>query len=82
MRSNSGYGRPLAGFALVAALVAIFVVSIGLFRGSFTTSVPVTVISQRAGLVMNPDAKVKMRGVEVGTVDRIDYRTDGTAALT
>ena len=74
--------RPLMGLALVVALVAIFAVSIGLFRGAFTTSVPVTVISQRAGLVMNPDAKVRMRGVEVGKVDRIDYRPDGTAALT
>jgi phospholipid/cholesterol/gamma-HCH transport system substrate-binding protein len=79
---KSGALRPLMGLALVVALVAIFAVSIGLFRGAFTTSVPVTVISQRAGLVMNPDAKVKMRGVQVGTVDRIDYRPDGTAALT
>ena len=38
-------------------------------------------ISERAGLVMNPDAKVKMRGVQVGTVKSIDYRPDGTAAL-
>ncbi len=40
-----------------------------------------TVISDRAGLVMNPDAKVKMRGVEVGKVDSIESRPDGTAAL-
>lgn len=82
MRPNSGTARVLSGLALVIALVAIFVVSIGLFRGAFTDSIPVTVISQRAGLVMNADAKVKMRGVEVGTVDRIDYKPDGTAALT
>lgn len=59
----------------------ILAVSIGLFAGKFTETVPVTVISQRAGLVMNPDAKVKMRGVQVGTVKSIDYRPDGTATL-
>ena len=73
--------RPLAGLATVVVLLLIVAVAIGLFRGSFTKTVPVTVISQRAGLVMNPDADVKMRGVQVGTVDSIEYRPDGTAAL-
>ncbi len=41
-----------------------------------------TVISDRAGLVMNPpDARVKMRGVQVGKVESIESRADGTAAL-
>ena len=84
MSNNRGpsYVRPLAGLGLVVALLAIFALSVGLFRGSFTETVPVTVISDRAGLVMNPDAKVKMRGVQVGSVKSIDYRPDGTAALT
>ncbi|PQE00126.1 MCE-family protein [Mycobacterium sp. EPG1] len=73
--------RPLAGLGLVVALVLILVLAIGLFAGRFTETVPVTVISERAGLVMNPDAKVKMRGVQVGSVKSIDYRADGTAAL-
>lgn len=73
--------RPLAGLGLVVALLIVLAVSIGLFAGKFTETVPVTVISDRAGLVMNPDAKVKMRGVQVGTVKSIDYRPDGTAAL-
>jgi virulence factor Mce-like protein len=30
---------------------------------------------------MNPDAKVKLLGVQVGRVDSIDYRADGTAVL-
>ena len=38
-------------------------------------------ISQRAGLVMNPDAKVKMRGVQVGKVASIEPLPDGQAAL-
>lgn len=73
--------RPLAGLATVLAIIAIVAVSVGLFRGSFTKTVPVTVISDRAGLVMNPDARVKMRGVQVGKVASIEARPDGTAAL-
>jgi phospholipid/cholesterol/gamma-HCH transport system substrate-binding protein len=66
---------------MVVALVAILVLAAGLFRGSFASTVPVTVISQRAGLVMNPDAKVKLHGVQVGRVTSIEERPDGMAAL-
>jgi len=65
----------------VVAIGLIVVVAVQLFRGSWTDSVPVTVISDRAGLVMNPDAKVKMRGVEVGRVAYIEERPDGEAAI-
>ena len=78
---KSGAARPLAGLGLFVALALIFALAVGLFRGSFTETVPVTVISDRAGLVMNPDARVKMRGVEVGKVKTIEQRADGTAAL-
>jgi phospholipid/cholesterol/gamma-HCH transport system substrate-binding protein len=81
MKQSSGVLRPLAGLGLVVAVIAIFAISVALFAGKFTETVPVTVISNRAGLVMNPDAKVKMRGVQVGTVKTIDYRPDGTAKL-
>jgi phospholipid/cholesterol/gamma-HCH transport system substrate-binding protein len=59
----------------------IIALAIALFRGTFTKSDPVTVISDRAGLVMDKDAKVKMRGVQVGKVADIEDRADGTAAL-
>lgn len=41
------------------------------FNGSLRSYVPVTLTSDRAGLVMEPDAKVKMRGVQVGRVSTI-----------
>jgi phospholipid/cholesterol/gamma-HCH transport system substrate-binding protein len=66
---------------MVVAIVAIVAFAIGMFRGGFGTTVPVTVVSERAGLVMNPEAKVKMRGVQVGQVERIETRPDGTAVL-
>ncbi len=78
---SSSYARPLAGLAMMVAIGLIVAVAVQLFRGSWTDSVPVTVISDRAGLVMNPDAKVKMRGVEVGKVAYIEERADGEAAI-
>jgi phospholipid/cholesterol/gamma-HCH transport system substrate-binding protein len=78
---KSGAVRPLAGLGLVVALGLIFALAVGLFRGSFTETVPVTVLSDRAGLVMNPDARVKMRGVQVGKVASIESKPDGQAAI-
>ncbi len=73
--------RVLTGLVTVAVIAAIVAVAVGLFQGSFTESVPVTVLSSRAGLVMNQDAKVKMRGVQVGKVDSIESRPNGQAVL-
>ncbi|MEM6110538.1 MCE family protein [Mycobacterium sp. 050272] len=53
---------------LFAVVIAIVVVCLGLFMGSFNTYIPVTLASDRAGLVMESGAKVKLRGVEVGRV--------------
>lgn len=77
----AGYARPLAGLGTVVAIVLIVVMAGGLFRGDFTPSVPLTVMADRAGLVMNPDAKVKMRDVVVGRVSSIDAQSDGMAAI-
>ena len=73
--------RLLVGSSAVLVLAAIVVLSVGMFRGSFTKTVPVSVISDRAGLVMNPDARVKLHGAEVGNVESIEPRPDGTAVL-
>jgi phospholipid/cholesterol/gamma-HCH transport system substrate-binding protein len=75
------YARPLAGLGTVAAVVGIFAVAVGLFQGDFTATVPVTVVSPRAGLVMNPEAKVELRGVQVGKVSSIESLPNGQAAL-
>jgi phospholipid/cholesterol/gamma-HCH transport system substrate-binding protein len=56
---------------LFAVIAAIVVVCSMLFAGTLRTFVPVTLTSERAGLVMESGAKVKMRGVEVGRVSAI-----------
>jgi phospholipid/cholesterol/gamma-HCH transport system substrate-binding protein len=73
--------RALTGLVSIAVIAAIVYVAVGLFQGSFTETMPVTVLSPRAGLVMNPDAKVKMHGVQVGKVASIESRPNGQAVL-
>jgi virulence factor Mce-like protein len=73
--------RPLAGLVTIGAIAALVIGAAGMFNGSFAKSVGVTVLSPRAGLVMDPGAKVKMIGVEVGRVSSIDYLPDGQAAI-
>ncbi|OBI74941.1 MCE-family protein [Mycobacterium sp. E740] len=75
------YARPAAGLATVAAIAAIVALAVALFRGDFTDTAPVTVIADRAGLVMNTDAKVKLHGAQVGTVEKIDTLPNGKAAI-
>jgi phospholipid/cholesterol/gamma-HCH transport system substrate-binding protein len=53
---------------VVTALIGLMVLAIGAFNGSFTRGVPVTLTSDRSGLVMEPYSKVKMRGVPIGRV--------------
>lgn len=73
--------RPVTGLVSVLLVIAIVALSITLFRGGFSGGVPVIVMSPRAGLVMDPDAKVKMLGVQVGTVASIEPHPDGQVAL-
>ena len=80
-KRTPGYLRPVAGMLTVLALAVVVVVAVGLFRDSFTRTVPVTVIADRAGLVMYPDAKVKINGAQVGKVASIEPLPDGGAAL-
>jgi virulence factor Mce-like protein len=73
--------RPLAGLATVLAIIAAVATATYLFRGGSVETVPVTVLSQRAGLVMNPDAKVKLLGVQVGRVASIEPVANGRALI-
>ena len=57
--------------ALIAAIVVFVYVTMGAFNKSFASFVPVTLVSDRSGLVMEVGAKVKLRGVQVGEVDGV-----------
>ncbi|HET6733505.1 MCE family protein [Mycobacterium sp.] len=63
---------------LVVAVVAFVVICSAQFSGQFRSVVPVTLTADRAGLVMESGAKVKMRGVVVGRVGDIRSGTSNT----
>ncbi|GFG85612.1 MCE family protein [Mycolicibacter algericus] len=52
----------------VGLLGAFVALSTALFNKSFDSTVPVTLTSDRSGLVMETGSKVKLRGVQVGEV--------------
>lgn len=56
---------------LFAAIGAFIFATTAAFSGAYKSYVPVTLKSDRAGLVMEPGAKVEMRGVQVGQVSEI-----------
>ncbi|OBG32805.1 MCE-family protein MCE3A [Mycobacterium alsense] len=55
-------------FAAIGAAVLVTAMS---FTGSLRSYAPVTLTSDRSGLVMDPGAKVMLRGVQVGRVGQI-----------
>jgi phospholipid/cholesterol/gamma-HCH transport system substrate-binding protein len=57
---------------LVAVITGLVVLTAMAYTRSFTSYVPVTLTSDRSGLVMESGGKVMMNGVQVGTVSTID----------
>ncbi len=75
------YSPPIkTAFAVTAViLTAVVVVVYMQFRGDFTPKTRLTLISPRAGLVMDPGSKVTYNGVAVGRVTGVDaIERDGT----
>lgn len=66
---------------LVVAVIVIIWLTYGSFTGTLKSYVPVTVTSERSGLVMEDNAKVKMRGVQVGRVKSISGGGAGDQAV-
>jgi phospholipid/cholesterol/gamma-HCH transport system substrate-binding protein len=56
---------------LVAVVGAFLFATTTAFNGSFRSYVPVTLKSERAGLVLETNAKVMLRGVQVGRVSQV-----------
>lgn len=64
---------------MFAAVGVFFYVTSASFAGTFRSYVPVTLTSDRAGLVMETNAKVTMRGVQVGRVSQISGGADAVS---
>ncbi|WP_431239217.1 MCE family protein [Mycolicibacterium aichiense] len=75
------YARPVVGLVAVLIAVAIVATAIAMFNGSFDDRAPVTVMADRAGLLMDPGARVKLHGAQIGTVTAVRETRDGHAEL-
>jgi phospholipid/cholesterol/gamma-HCH transport system substrate-binding protein len=56
---------------LIVVIVALSTLTALLFAGTLKDTIPLTLVSDRAGLVMENGAKVKLRGVQIGEVSSI-----------
>jgi virulence factor Mce-like protein len=76
------FRRPVVGVLSALTIIGIVALAIALFNGRFTATVPVTVITDRAGLLTTRGAKVKLNGAQIGTVSAVAETADGRAELT
>lgn len=69
--------KRIAATCLALFIVVVVALSLLMFVRAFDNRVPLTVRSDRAGLVMDVDAAVRSRGVEIGNVTGIRQEFDG-----
>lgn len=62
----------LAGIGLVLVVFAAFALTGALYARAFSNPAEITLQTSRAGLVMDPGGRVKMRGVEIGRVGAVN----------
>lgn len=66
----------LLGVCLVTLIAIATAVSVGIYRGSFHSTVPVKLYSARSGLMLEPGSDIKMRDVVVGRVAKVQLVDD------
>ena len=66
----------LLGVCLIVLMAIATAVSVGIYRGSFSSTVPVTLYSARSGLMLEPGSDIKMRDVVVGRVSKVQLVDD------
>ena len=64
---------------LLVVMAVILWLTYSLFFGTFTSHETITLTSDRAGLVMETNSKVKLRGVQVGRVSAIEGGSEPVA---
>jgi phospholipid/cholesterol/gamma-HCH transport system substrate-binding protein len=64
------------GFLFIGLTGLLIAGTIAQYRGAFEDNVLITVEADRAGLTLAEGAPIKLRGVEVGDVERIDIDDD------
>lgn len=67
----------LIGLGFLCVLVLVVALVLAQYNRAFDTTVPITINANRSGLLMEPGAAVKLRGVEIGTVTAVSTDGDG-----
>lgn len=80
-RRNAAVHPGIWTLILVVVTIVAFAITFNGFNENFRSYTPITVTSERAGLVMEPFAKVKFRGVQVGRVSSLSVQPNSTAKL-
>lgn len=62
--------KVLYGITFVGVIALIIAGTIAAYRGTFRSTVPLTVVADRAGLTLAHGSPVKLYGVQVGSVDK------------
>jgi virulence factor Mce-like protein len=75
------YRRPIVGGVAVLLIVGIVSLAVAQFNGKFTKTDSVIVQTDRAGLLMDTGAKVKLNGAQIGKVSAVRETSDGRAEL-
>lgn len=65
----------------IVVIAAVTTITGLLFSGALRSTVPITVVSDRTGLIMEDGAKVKMRGVQIGRVESVGSAPAADGAL-
>jgi phospholipid/cholesterol/gamma-HCH transport system substrate-binding protein len=80
-RKSRTWPDTLAGIGLLLACALLLALIYGQFRGDFTPKTRLTMLAERAGLVMDPGSKVTYNGVSIGRVAGIsEVEHDGKPA--
>ena len=73
--------KKLAGLMMLAVIGTVTTLLFMQFRGAFSDTIRLTVMSDRSGLVLDPGAKATYNGVQIGRVKHIDaVQSDGRSA--
>lgn len=70
--------RVAYGFAFLAMIIVIIVLTVLVYRGTFKSTVPLVVQANRAGLTLADGAPVKLRGIVIGEVSNVTGSPNGT----
>lgn len=74
MSKQSSFRLEIKGVALIAVVALLMWLSVAIYQKSFSSEVVVTVETKSAGLQLNNNADVRMRGALIGRVTRIEQR--------